>query len=411
MKQNKKALQILLFAVIIIAVASIVNIGYLIWQSKVFNEPASILNAQDLQESSSFLPTSEEAAIIKAVEKNAPAVVSIIISKDVPIIERYYIKQNPFEGINDPFGLFEPNTFNYSVPQYRQKGTEKQRVGAGTGFIIRADGLIVTNKHVVAEEGAEYSVFMNNGTKHEAKVLARDPVNDLAFLKIEASDLPVMTLGNSDSLKVGQTTIAIGYALGKFDNSVTKGVVSGLGRSIVAGGIGTPSERLDDIIQTDAAINQGNSGGPLLNSAGEVIGVNVAIVQGSQNIGFAIPINEVKDAVDSLDKHGKIERPMLGVRYTLVTEELVKQNNLPVDYGALVVRGEQPTDLAVIPGGPANKAGIEENDIILEIEGQKIDENNDLRKAVLKYDVGDKIKAKILHKGEEKEIEIELAGQ
>jgi len=412
MQKNKKFTKWLGLAIIIIAVASIANIGYLYWHDKFFNGSGPGLDAQKLQESTSFTPTSEEAAVIKAVENNTKAVVSIVISEDVPIIERYYIKQNPFEGFSDPYGLFDPNAFGFEVPQYRQKGTEKQQVGAGTGFIIRSDGLIATNKHVVAREEAEYTVFMHDGSKHEAKVLARDPVNDLAFLKIEATDLPIITLGDSDNLKVGQTTIAIGYALGKFDNSVTKGVISGLGRSIVASsGYGASSERLDDIIQTDAAINQGNSGGPLLNSAGEVIGVNVAIVQGSQNIGFAIPINEVKKAVTSLDKHGKIERPMLGVRYMLVTEELVEKNNLTIDHGALVVRGETPTDLAVTPGGPADIAGIEENDIILEVEGQRIDENNDLRKLVLQYNVGDKIELKVLHKGEEKTVEVELGAQ
>lgn len=398
-------------SVIIIIVASAANIGFLIWHKNFFHEPGPDLKAQNLQESSNFNPTAEEAATIQAVEKNTQAVVSIVISEDVPVIEKYYIRQNPFEGMNDPFGLFDPNAFGFEVPQYRQNGTEKQRVGAGTGFIIRSDGLIVTNKHVVANAEAEYSVFMHDGAKYDAKVLASDPVNDLAFLKIEAKDLPIATLGNSDHLKVGQTTIAIGYALGKFDNSVSKGIVSGLGRSIIAGGYGTSTEKLDDIIQTDTAINQGNSGGPLLNSAGEVIGVNVAIVQGSQNIGFAIPVNEVKEAVESLDKTGKIERPMIGLRYMLITKELAEQNKLPVDYGALVVRGEQATDLAVAPGGPADMAGIVENDIILEVEGVRIDENNDLRKTVLQYNVGDKIKMKILHKGEEKEVEVVLGAQ
>jgi serine protease Do len=364
-----------------------------------------------LQESASFIPTPEEAAIIQAVDKNTKAVVSIVISEDVPVIEQYYIRQNPLEGMNDPFGLFDPNTFNFEVPQYRQNGTQKQRVGAGTGFIIRSDGLIATNKHVVAKEEAEYTVFLHDGSKYTAKILARDPVNDLAFLKIDAKDLPTVALGSSDHLKVGQTTIAIGYALGKFDNSVSKGIISGLGRSIVAGDYGSSSEKLDDVIQTDTAINQGNSGGPLLNSAGDVIGVNVAIVQGSQNIGFAVPVNEVKEAVESLNKTGKIERPRLGLRYMLVTEELAQKNKLPVNYGALVVRGEQPTDLAFIPGGPADKAGIVENDIILKVEGQKINENNDLRKMVLKYKVEDKIELKVLHQSKEKTVEVVLGAQ
>ena len=248
----------------------------------------------------------------------------------------------------------------------------------------------------------------NDGQKYEATVLARDPVNDIALLKINKDGLPVVKLGDSDSLKVGQTVIAIGNALGEYRNTVSKGVVSGLKRDITAGGAIGQAEQLSGVIQTDAAINPGNSGGPLLNLKGEAIGVNVAIVQGSQNIAFSLPINDVRKVIDSVEKYGKILRPWIGVRYVMVNKELKDKNQLPVDYGVLVVRGETNTDLAVVPGSPADKAGIVENDIVLEIDGKKLEGDYTLSKAIANYNVGDKLKVKIYHKGEEKTLEITL---
>jgi len=296
----------------------------------------------------------EESAVTSAVEKVSPAVVSIIVSKDLPKLEQYYY--NPFG--NDPFfNDFFGNGSDFLVPGTRRNGTEKQEVGGGTGFVISADGMIVTNKHVVTDEQAEYTVLMNNEKKYPAKVLARDPINDLAVLKIEEKNLPTVELGDSGNLKVGQSVIAIGNALGEFRNTVSVGVISGLARSITAGGAGM-AEELTNIIQTDAAINPGNSGGPLLNIAGQVIGINTAVAQGAQGIGFAIPINEVKNSIETVKKEGKIVRPWLGVRYVMLTEDIAKQNNLSITEGALVVRGDTRTDLAVIPGSPADKAGI-----------------------------------------------------
>ncbi|MFA5317986.1 MAG: trypsin-like peptidase domain-containing protein [Patescibacteria group bacterium] len=347
----------------------------------------------------------EESAVIAAVEKVSPAVVSIIVTKDLPKLEQYYY--NPF-GDDPFFNDFFGGGSDFLVPGTRQNGTEKQEVGGGSGFIISTDGLVVTNKHVVLDEEAEYTVLMNDEKKYDAKVLARDPVNDLAVLKIDAQDLPTVELGDSDNLKVGQTLIAIGNALGEFRNTVSTGVVSGLARSITAGGGSGFAEDLTNIIQTDAAINPGNSGGPLLNIAGQVIGINTAVAQGAQGIGFAIPINEVKASIEMVKKNGKISRPWLGVRYVMLTEDIAKQNNLSISEGALIVRGDTRTDLAVVPGSPADKAGLAENDIILEADGHKLTSEDNLAKVISKYKPDDEAELKIWHKGEEKTVKVKL---
>ena len=351
-----------------------------------------------------YIPqTTQEQMIVDIVKKYQDAVVSVIASKDLPVLEQYYA--NPFEGFGFPGDLFGQG---FQIPQYRQKGTEKQEVSSGTGFIVSPDGLVLTNKHVVSEEGAEFTVLMNNGDKYPAKVLAVDPVQDIAVLKIEKKNLAAVALGDSDSIQVGQTVIAIGNSLGEFRNTVSAGVVSGLRRTITAQG-GGEVEILEDLIQTDAAINPGNSGGPLINLKGEVIGINTAMTQGAQNIGFALPINKAKKDLDQVKKTGKISYPFLGVRYVLIDKDLQKKNNLPVDYGALVVRGETQTDLAVTPGSPADIAGIVENDIILEANGKKVTKDNSLAKIIQASSVGDELTLKILHKGEEKVIKAKLA--
>lgn len=348
----------------------------------------------------------EESAVIAAVDKVSPAVVSIIVTKDLPKIEQYN-GASPFGS--DFFREFFGDSFGLDFgPQYRQNGTEKREVGGGTGFVVTADGLIVTNKHVVSDPEAEYTVLMNDEKKYPAKVLARDTLNDLAVLRIEAKGLPTVELGDSGSLKVGQGVIAIGNALGEFRNTVSTGVVSGLARSIVASGGAGGAEQLLGVIQTDAAINSGNSGGPLLNIAGQVVGINTAVAQGAQGIGFAIPINEVRNAIDSVRQFGKIVRPWLGIRYQLVTKDYAKEGKLPVDYGALIIRGEKLSDLAVVPGSPADKAGLRENDIILELNGQRIDEKAPLARQIVNFKVGDTVRLKILRQGKEEEVSVKL---
>ncbi len=348
----------------------------------------------------------QEQAVERVVKNVSPAVVSIIVTKDLPKIERYYGEYNPFG--DDFFKNFFGNDFGFRVPLYRQNGTEKKEIGGGTGFIISSDGLIITNKHVVADKEAEYTVLMNDEKKYKAKVLARDSVNDIAILKINKNNLPVINLGNSDKLRVGQTVIAIGNALGEYRNTVSTGVISGLQRKITASSSYGQAEQLNGVIQTDAAINPGNSGGPLLDLNGRAIGVNVAIVQGSQNIGFALPINDVKKVIESVKKYGRIIRPWIGVRYLMINKQIQEENKLPYDYGALIVRGKNATDLAVIPGSPADKAGLVENDIILEVNGKKLKGNYTLSEAVLKYNVGAEINLKVYHKGKEKQIKLTL---
>lgn len=345
----------------------------------------------------------QERFVVDAVKKTNPAVVSIIISKEVPKYETYIDPNQP----TNPFGDLFPG-FNFNVPQYRQNGTEKKQIGGGSGFFVSSDGLIVTNKHVVDQKDVEYTVFTNDGKKHIAKVIARDPVLDIALIRIEGQGFPYLSLGNSDKLEIGQNVIAIGNALGEFRNTVSVGVVSGLARSITAGTSYGNTEVLDQVIQTDAAINPGNSGGPLLDLSGKVIGVNVAVAQGSQNIGFALPINSVKGAIESVKATGKIVRPYLGIRYTVVNSAMKEKNNLTVDYGVLVKAGTNANELAVIPGSPADKAGIVENDIVLEIDGVKLDEKTSLASVIRGKNVGQIVKLKILSKGVEKNVSVTL---
>lgn len=273
-------------------------------------------------------------------------------------------------------------------------GTYEQK-SSGTGFIIRSNGLVVTNRHVAADE-ADYTVTTVAGKSYSAQVISRDTFNDLAVLKISAAGLPVVTLGDSSKLRVGQQVIAIGNALGEYQNTVTTGIISAIGRAITAGGSTGGSEQLDNIIQIDAAINPGNSGGPLVNMAGEVIGINTAVDIQGQSIGFAIPINDVKSAIETVAAGGKILRPMLGIRYVTITKELAEMNNMPVEEGALVTRGTDSSALAVVPGGPADLAGIKENDIIVSMDGKEINETTTIPSILRSHSPGDAISVKLL---------------
>ncbi|MEY4722658.1 MAG: hypothetical protein RLZZ324_171 [Candidatus Parcubacteria bacterium] len=340
--------------------------------------------------------------VVDAVAKASPAVVSIVISKDMPVYEQ----QDVPVGGGDPF--FQQFFGGMTVPQYTQKGTQKQDVGAGSGYVVSSDGYIVTNRHVVEDVKAEYTVTLTDKRKFVAKVLARDPVNDIAVLKIDAKDLPFLTFGDSDALKPGQKVIAIGFALGQFSNTVSTGIVSGLSRSIQAGGSQGGAENLYDVIQTDAAINPGNSGGPLLDMNAHVIGMNVAMVQGSQSIGFAIPAKDVSRAYQKVKNGGTITAAYLGVRYVMITKDLVDKNQLSVDHGALVSRGQGAGELAIAPGSPADIAGLAENDIILQVNGKDLTSDYPLTQVVSQAAPGDKITLTVLHKGVQKKVEVTL---
>jgi S1-C subfamily serine protease len=289
--------------------------------------------------------TSEESAVTKVVQDSSPAVVSIVI-----------------KGI-DPFS----------------GNLEEQ--GAGTGFIVDSSGIVVTNSHVVENANATYSVVTKDKKTYEARGISRDPVNDVAVFRIEGAGLPTLKLGDSDQVKVGQTVVAIGNALGLLDNTVTVGVVSGLGRDI--------SDTLEGLIQTDAAINPGNSGGPLISLSGQVIGINTAKLI-AENIGFAVPGNTVRTVLDNYLKNGRIIRPFLGVATRIIDKETSQLTSTPE--GAFVQ--------SVVAGSAAERAGIRRSDVITEVGGQAINEDHSLAKALSKFKAGDRVDIKLWRAGE-----------
>ena len=319
----------------------------------------------------------EESVVIEVAEEVSPSVVTVSI-------------QTPRRRVLDfsPFGGF----------QQRIEGGADQDIGSG--FIVSEDGLIITNKHVVSSDGT-YKVITNDEREYEVEKISRDPSNDIAVLKINPSTgsgqapsavsgqaLKPVKLGDSSNLKVGQFVIAIGTALGEFRHTVTTGVISGLGRGITAGSYYEGYvEKLDDVIQTDAAINPGNSGGPLLNSSGQVIGISVAVAADAQNIGFAIPVNVVKTALEEFNKTGSFSgKAFLGVEYQMISRQSAIMNDLP--QGAYVVN--------IVDGSPADLAGIVADDIIIKIAGEKLaDQENGLSDVIKKKKPGDKVEIEI----------------
>jgi len=363
----------------------------------------------DIDEIKSLLPKEEdkedvvEESVVNAVKVSRPAVVSIALLKEVP---KYNITYT-YDYSKDQNGDIIPNLYTKNEVK-TLVGTEWKQIGSGSGFIVNSSGLIVTNKHVVDQDGVKFKVYLNSGDEYDATVLAKDSVLDIALIKINANNLPYLTLADSSELEVGESVVAIGNALGEFKNTVSSGVISDLSRSIVAGDKYGFSEKLDQVIQTDAAINKGNSGGPLLNLRGEVIGINVAVVEDSSNIGFALPINSVKDVVSQVEKTGKISHPYVGIRYIPITEDLKTSLNLSVNYGILIKKGSDDTEPAVLSNSPAEKAGIKEGDIILEIDGSKITTSSDFASLIRNKKVGDYTVFKVLSNNIEKIIVLKL---
>ena len=328
----------------------------------------------------------EESVITSVVEKSLPAVVTVTVKKTTTSGDFFEF---------DPFNPFSP---------FRRIPGQKRKIerNIGSGFIVDSSGLIITNKHVVSDNDASYQILTYDNKKYDVVKIYRDPLNDLAILKINASNLQTLNLGDSNNLKLGQLVIAIGTPLGEFTNTVTSGIISGLGRGITAG---SPFEgyveKLDNVIQTDAAINPGNSGGPLLNSQGEVIGVNTAIAQEGQNIGFAIPSNVVRSLLEKFQKQGgSFERPFLGVRYQMIDRQTALLND--VVEGAYVIE--------VVANSPAEQAGIEVEDIIIEFAGKKVKDNkeNSLANLILERKVGETVSLKVWRNGEIKTLNVIL---
>lgn len=329
----------------------------------------------------------EQSAVIDVVKKVGPSVVTVGIDTSG--------QPRSSSIFNDPFGIFQQ-------PDQPNQSSEDEDNYIGSGFIVSKDGLVVTNKHVVSEQD-KYFVVDANGKKYTVGNIYRDPLNDLAILKISnppAGGFKSVAFGDSDKIEVGQFAIAIGTALGQFRNTVTTGVVSGVGRGISAG---SPYEgfveQLDNVIQTDAAISPGNSGGPLLNSAGQVVGINTAVASQGQNIGFAIPINLVKQSIEDFNKTGQFNRAFLGVSYVLISRQAAVVNEIP--QGALVRE--------ITSGSPAESAGIQVDDIITQIDNDKITDKNTLANIVNKKKVGQKINLKVYRDGKAMDITATLA--
>ena len=335
----------------------------------------------------------ENSATFDVVKKVAPSVVSVVVTKELANV----------------YNMTGPDVWEFwnNGEPLPRGGGDTQEVGGGTGFIISEDGMILTNRHVVEDIDAAYSIVLNDGTSHEAKVLDRDVVSDIAVLQIDVQGLPVVEFGDSDDIEIGQTVVAIGNTLSEYSNTVTRGVISGIDRRVVAGdGFGN-SELIEGALQTDAAINPGNSGGPLLNLDGQVIGINTAVNRAGQSIGFAIPINQAKPVVDSVREFGEIVRPWLGVRYVNLTEEAAEVNELSHNYGALIVDGETSTP-GVVVDSPAANAGLLEGDIILSINGVDLRDDTSLVKEISKYKPGEIIEIIYAREGNEIPVSVTL---
>lgn len=363
-ENNQQSTKIYLIAVVIALLAGF--IGAIAGTFILRKLPSTTINQ------SKQVVIDEQTAVTNVAKQVGPSVVSIVASSS---------QINPYTG-----------------------DRSSAQTGAGTGIVVSSDGLILTNKHVV-QGGDSFTIVTSDNKEYKnAKVIATDPSNDIAFMRVDAKDLKPAELGDSDKVEVGQTVVAIGNALGQFQNTVTTGVISGKSRPITAAGGDGAAEKLTNLFQTDAAINPGNSGGPLVDIEGRVIGINTAVAGSAENIGFAIPINDAKASLESVQKNGKISRAYLGVRYVMLNEQIASANNLASNSGALVYsRGNQ---FAVVPNSPAAKAGITEGDIITKFDGQEVNEENPLNSFINKKKPGDTVTLTVLRDGKEQQIKV-----
>lgn len=349
-----------------------------------------LLISADSGDPTSFI--SPENDIERVVEETNDAVVSIIVTRDL-------------ESIRECFGFH--NSSGWFFPCEENGETRTIEIGGGTGFVISEDGYIVTNAHVVDEDGADYTVLMNDQSEYEAEIISADSNLDIALIKIDGENLTSLEWGNSDDLALGETVVAIGNALGEFQNTVSSGIISGLDRTIAVSD-SSGVQKLEDLIQTDAAINSGNSGGPLLNLDGEVIGMNTAVATQSENIGFAIPSSVVQDAIDEILEYGSVQYAYLGVRYVMVEnadESFIANNPFAPDYGALIIPGED----SIVEHSPAADAGLKAGDIILEVDGVRVEGTNTLGALIQSRDVDDEVLLTVQRRGETLEFTVILS--
>lgn len=355
-------------AVAVIGLALLAGFGGATIQDFISDEASQLTVLNTSKEDGNNVVTPDEESIAAVAKAVSPSVVSVLTSSS--------------------------QTSRFYNQQYQQEG-------AGTGMIMSSNGYVMTNKHVVDGADTVTVVLPDGRTYDNVEVLGSDPLNDVAFLKIkDVTGLPAITLGDSKTIRIGQSVVAIGNALGQYQNSVTSGIVSGTGRPVVAASdsTGGDAESLTDLIQTDAAINSGNSGGPLLNLKGQVIGINTAIAEDAQSIGFAIPISATKGLLNHVIKTGKVERAYLGVQYVSITPAVKEEYDLSVDRGDYVTatRGA-----SVQQGGPADKAGVKDKDVIVAVNGFKVGEVASVSSLISEYEPGQKVELTVVRSGKE----------
>lgn len=332
-------------------------------------------------------PSEHSGLIVKTAAKVMPAVVSIAITKHLSKLE---------DAIGKEFWQISGAPFSEeAIPSELIDAKGMVRIGGGSGFFVRKDGIILTNRHVLADQDAEYTVVWQD-QRYPCEVLARDPINDVAVLRIAERDVPIVTLGDSAGLALGETVVAIGNALGAFSNTISTGIISGLSRYIFAAGeVPERGQELRGLIQTDAAINPGNSGGPLVNLNAEAVAINAAVLSGAENIGFAIPIDHAKRDLADFAAYGRIRKPFIGIRYIVLNENLKSKHHLPFAHGAYILREAGLGESGIVAHSPAAAVGLKEGDIVLECEGRPITLEYTLQDALEKRNVGDAVLLKV----------------